>query len=135
MDRLFLDANVLFSAAYRTDSGLRALWRLRNVERVTSEYAVEEARRNLETVAQRRELDALLLGVEVLANDLSDFTERPAAPVRAKDRPIVRAALRAGATHLITGDRRDFGAWFGKSLEGVRVATPGEYLRARKGAQ
>lgn len=132
MDRLFLDANVLFSAAYRTDSGARALWRLSEVQRVTSEYAAEEARRNLETPARRRELDALLARVEVAPNDVSDFAEGPAAPVRAKDRPIVRAAARAGATHLITGDRRDFGAWFGKTLEGTRVLTPGDCLRARK---
>src|SRR5258708_27693879 len=31
MDRLFLDANVLFSAAYRVDAGLVQLWKLKNV--------------------------------------------------------------------------------------------------------
>ncbi len=35
MDRLFLDANVLFSAAYRDDSGLQRLWDLSDVELVT----------------------------------------------------------------------------------------------------
>jgi len=29
-----------------------------------------------------------------------------------KDVPIVRAALAAEASHLITGDRRDFGRYF-----------------------
>ena len=47
MDSSFLDANVLFSAAYRSDAGLRKLWRLPGVRIVSSAYAVEEARRNL----------------------------------------------------------------------------------------
>ena len=45
--RIFLDANVLFSAAYLQDSELRRLWRLKGVELLSSSYAVEEARRNL----------------------------------------------------------------------------------------
>jgi len=31
MDRLFLDANVLFSAAYRPQVGLVRLWKLKDV--------------------------------------------------------------------------------------------------------
>ena len=41
MDRVFLDANVLFSAASTPDSGLRALWSLAGVELVTSEFALD----------------------------------------------------------------------------------------------
>jgi hypothetical protein len=36
VDRLFLDANVLFSAAYRADSGLLRLWDLPDTELVLS---------------------------------------------------------------------------------------------------
>jgi len=54
MDRLFLDANVLFSAAYMADARLRELWRLRDVELWTSRYALEEAR-----VARLRRLKQL----------------------------------------------------------------------------
>jgi len=46
-----------------------------------------------------------------------------------KDVPIFLAALAARATHLITGDLRDFGRYFGKTIEGVRVITPSNYLR------
>lgn len=57
MTRLFLDANVLFSAAYREDAGVRRLWSASNAELVTSDYAVEEATRNLVHPDQReREL-------------------------------------------------------------------------------
>jgi hypothetical protein len=58
MDRLFLDANVLSSAAYRSDAGLRRLWSLDNVELCTSGYALEEARVNLSEETQRRSDEA-----------------------------------------------------------------------------
>ncbi len=35
----------------------------------------------------------------------------------------------AGATHLITGDKRHFGQWFGKRVKGIIVQSPGDYLR------
>lgn len=47
MDVLFLDANVLFSAAYRDDAQIARLWDLDDVELITSHYAADEARRNL----------------------------------------------------------------------------------------
>lgn len=48
-----------------------------------------------------------------------------------KDWPILGGAVVAGATHLITGDVRDFGRYFGQELLGVRVLPPGDYLRSR----
>jgi len=47
LDRIFLDANVFFSAACLELSGLARLWTLEDVELLSSAYAVEEARRNL----------------------------------------------------------------------------------------
>jgi hypothetical protein len=38
-DRVFLDANILVSAAWRPDNGLLALWTLTDVTRLTSAYA------------------------------------------------------------------------------------------------
>ncbi len=49
-----------------------------------------------------------------------------------KDRPILLASIEAGASHLVTGDLRDFGAHLGKRVFGVLVTTPGDYLRGRK---
>lgn len=45
MHRLFLDANVLFSAAYKA-TRLRNLWELK-ATLLTSDYAQQEARRNI----------------------------------------------------------------------------------------
>jgi hypothetical protein len=53
VDRIFLDANVLFSAAYRENSGLVEIWRLKGVRLLSSSYAIEEARRNLVAADQR----------------------------------------------------------------------------------
>ena len=61
-----MEVNVLFSAAYRSEAGLRKLWRLPGVRMITSAYAVEEARRNLSNPGRRRELDELLGSVEVV---------------------------------------------------------------------
>jgi hypothetical protein len=56
MARLFLVANVLFSAAYRSDTGLLKLWKLGEVVLCSSRYALEEARINLNNEVQRTRL-------------------------------------------------------------------------------
>jgi predicted nucleic acid-binding protein len=130
LDRLFLDANILFSAAWSEESGLRRFWALRDVELVTSAYALEEARRNLDTESQRLRLGELATGLRLVGEAAGDLD--PGLRLRAKDRPILLAAIRSGASHLITGDRRDFGAFFGKRIEGVLVLRPSEYLAKRR---
>ena len=125
---MFLDANVLFSAAYRSDAGLRRLWRLSDVRLVTSGYAAAEARANLAVVEQRDRLDALLESVETVPEGvLRPIPEDVDLP--AKDRPILQAAIAASATHLITGDVTHFGAFFGRTIEGVVILPPADYLR------
>lgn len=135
MKRLFLDANVLFSAAYRKDAGVRRLWGLPETELVTSAYAVEEARRNLGAPEQRADLEGLLGSVRV-SNPLADPAGHPgieASGLPEKDLPILRAAVAADATHLVTGDRRHFGALFGKKVAGVLVVRPADHLAGRGG--
>ena len=127
MDRIFLDANVLFSAAYRADAGLSAFWRLRGVILCSSRYAIEEARLNLEEEGQRHRLAKLAAALEVFEAGEEGFPAGVALPE--KDRPILLAAIAAGASHLVTGDARHFGAYFGKKLAGIRVMTPAGYLR------
>jgi hypothetical protein len=65
-DVVFLDANVLSSAAYGPDAGLRVLWSLPGVRLTTSAYAAEEARRNLSDTKQRERLAGLLEGVRLV---------------------------------------------------------------------
>jgi predicted nucleic acid-binding protein len=130
MLRVFLDANVLFSAAYREGAGLQALWKRSDVQLLTSGYAVEEARRNLDTTDRRSRLEDLLVAVRI-------GSEAPQVPLPAgvrlpqNDEPILRAAIAAGATHLLTGDLRDFGHLMGRRVGGLLIQTPGEFLRSR----
>jgi predicted nucleic acid-binding protein len=131
LDRLFLDANILFSAAYREDSGLLQLWKILDVELITSAYALEEARRNLDSQDQKARLNRLMQDLEVLP-ERRDLDLPQGIDLVDKDKPILAVALAAGATHLITGDRWHFGNYFGKWIGQILVVTPRDYLNSRK---
>lgn len=130
MDRLFLDANVLFSAAYRTDAGLVQFWKLKDVILCSSHYAVEEARINLAENSQRRRLAKLARRLRLFEAARRDL--RNALSLPEKDAPILLAAIEAQATHLITGDVRHFGSYFGKQIEGILILSPSDYLKTRR---
>jgi uncharacterized protein len=129
MDRLFLDANVLFSAAYRHDAGLLRLWKLRNVKLCSSRYAVEEAKVNLDDEVQRVRLARLADVVELFEAEERSLPRRISLPD--KDAPILLSAIAARATHLLTGDIRHFGPYMGKRIESILIMSPGEYLKRR----
>jgi len=131
VDRLFLGANVLFSAAYREGAGVARLWHLSQVVLLTSAYAVEEARRNLAEAQQRERLTTLLASVEIAPAMTLDTPLRADIVLPEKDWPILGGAVNSKATHLITGDLRDFGTYFGKQVFGILILPPAEYLRSR----
>ena len=130
--RLFLDANVLFTAAHNPkgkaalviELGGRGHWAL-----YSSRLAVEEARRNLELKFPEY-LDRLrkLLSSVRLA-DHRAVLDCPQGLAR-KDRPIFQAALACRATHLLTGDLKDFGRFMNRPEEtrGVRIQTVAGFL-------
>jgi uncharacterized protein len=129
LHRLFLDANVLFSAAYSPNSGLAQFWKLSDVTLCSSRYAVEEARINLATAAQRERLRSLATRLELIdaVEPFTTLVDEISLPE--KDRPILLAAVAARATHLVTGDLRHFGSFFGKSVRGILIVTPAGYLK------
>lgn len=130
MDVLFLDANVLFSAAYRSDARVREIWKLNDAELVSSGYAIDEARRNLAHDDQLTDLTNLLKSVRVVSS-LPAHVMPTGIRLPEKDRPILLAALGCGASYLLTGDLRHFGPLLGTEVDGVLVCTPGAYLRDR----
>ncbi len=130
MDRLFLDANVLFSAAYRPNAGLLQFWKLKNVSLCSSHYAIEGARINLDEEAQRRRLARLAGSIQLFDAVPRELSRGVSLPD--KDVPILLAAMEARATHLITGDVRHFGPHFGKTMGGILVLRPAEYLKKRR---
>jgi predicted nucleic acid-binding protein len=127
MDRLFLDANVLFSAAYRPGAGLLQLWKLRNVTLCSSRYALEEARINLADEDQWTRLADLSVSLQLFEAEPTSLP--PGIRLPEKDAPILLAAMKARATHLLTGDVKHFRAHFGKKIEGIAIMRPGEYLK------
>ncbi len=119
----FLDANILFSGA-QPHSRMRAflLVLFRRAKCVTNAYAVEEVRRNLELKfpSALADLDALLRKCELVPAFAADLK----IDLKEKDQPILGGAIVGEATHLLTGDQRDFGALFGKTIQGVKVVSP-----------
>jgi predicted nucleic acid-binding protein len=128
VDRVFLDANVLFSAAYRADSGLLALWRHADASLLTSAYAVDEARRNLAEEDQRRRLEALVRRCDIVPTPAAAILpEELVLPMG--DRMVFLAAIAAQATHFLTGDRTHFGPYYRRTMAGVLILPPGAYLQ------
>ena len=120
--RVFLDANILFSAAYSDRAGMRRLWQIPNITLVSSAYAIEEAGRNLTNEPQKIDLQSFINQVEVVtACDPAPnlFIEIDSLPE--KDRPILWAAIESECSHLITGDKRHFGELYDSELSGVRI--------------
>ena len=129
MERLFLDANILFSAAYRAGSKLLALWKLKDVMLCSSRYALEEAKTNLNETDQGRRLQRL--SGELRLFEAPDRKLPSGVSLPDKDVPILLAAIEAQAGYLLTGDIRHFGPYFDHKIEGVVIALPSQYFKKR----
>ena len=132
MDRLFLDACVVFSAAYNPSSPLRRLWELGDATLLASDVVLEEARRNLAVLRPER-LDDLGQLSGTLEIVVAKLTEVPPEAERLpdKDVPVLLAAVAGRATHFLTVDKKHFGSLFGKTVGTVLILSPGEYFRRR----
>lgn len=120
--KVFLDANILFSASDEESATRQLLNRLKeHAATVTSPHAWEEARRNIE-----RKRPHHLPGLEGL-HDLVTVTLPFRLPsdieVVDKDKPILGGAIGAKCTHLWTSDRPHFGDLYGKTIHGVTVVS------------
>ena len=107
------------------------LWNLSGVTLVSSAYAIDEAERNLGSADRRVRLYRLLRQIEIAGEPPATVTLPKRVALTTKDQPILRAAIHANCSHLLTGDHRHFGTLFGRSVKGVRVVTVREYLTAR----
>ena len=120
--KVFLDANILFSASDEQSATRRLLDALsRRGKVVTSPHAWEEARRNLE-----RKRPQLLPGLERLRRAVAithAFALPPDIQVAEKDKPILAGAVGAVCTHLWTSDRVHFSALYGTRVHGVAIVS------------
>jgi uncharacterized protein len=126
---LFLDANILFSAAYRDGSPALLLFELSEADRCnlsTSAFAWDEARRNIALKCPQRTatLDALR-GQLAFAPvpDASAIANAAQQGLPDKDAPILAAALVAEVNILVTGDRAHFGHLYGTAIDALQVLT------------
>ena len=118
---IFLDANILFSAAYGSPA-LERLWEEAAQGRylmIASHYVVEEARRNLEKASQRMALEKCLSQVKLVPEADPDMA--CPIPLPEKDRPVLMAAIIARADCLVTGDLLHFGPFLGQRIQGVMI--------------
>ena len=132
--RLFLDANILFTAAHNPKGkaalviylGSLGQWRL-----YSSAYALAEARRNIERKFPPALDDLIRLEQHIQFVEHQPGLAFPPGLVK-KDRPIFQAALACQATHLLTGDLKDFGRLMNQSERtlGICIQTVAEFLEA-----
>lgn len=125
--RIFLDANILFSAA-KSDGPIHALVvRLLDAghECWVDGYVIDEARRNISAKAPARlqSLESLVAKVRVAATSPATLGAGLAG-LPEKDRPVVAAAAALSCEILVTGDRTHFGKFYGRLVQGVRIHSP-----------
>ncbi|ELS05334.1 hypothetical protein Xen7305DRAFT_00050770 [Xenococcus sp. PCC 7305] len=121
--KVFLDANILFSGSV-PESRIAKLIKIikQHGECVTNLYAIEEARKNIE-----RKKYGSIQGLEFLLGNISVSNElilNVSVKLKAKDIPILGGAIAQKCTHLLTGDKKDFGYLYGKRVENVLVVSP-----------
>jgi predicted nucleic acid-binding protein len=125
--KVFLDANIMFSLAWKEGSALNKLFEVENANYFTSGYAKTEAERNLSTENQIIRLEKVLKNIKIFPTQTS-FEKIKDITLKEKDLPILNAAIELKCEYLITGDFRDFGQFYGHKIEGVIVLPPREFL-------
>ncbi|MFO1510868.1 MAG: PIN domain-containing protein [Steroidobacteraceae bacterium] len=126
--RIFLDANVLFSAA-KSAGAMRAMLELlldSGHDCCVDAYVVEEARRNLAAKSSEalQALSGLLVRMQVAGAHPHRSADPAVLALPEKDRPVLEAAIRLRCDALVTGDRTHFGRLYGKTIEGVTIHSP-----------
>lgn len=132
--RLFLDANVLFTAAHNPRGKAAFVIDLATAGHIalfTSDAAREEAERNLAV----KYPDSLPRLTDLL-NRIALVTADPSAAfpdgLAAKDTVIFQAAVTCRATHFLTGDLQHFGPLMNQPnlSSSITVQTVAEFLAA-----
>lgn len=126
--RIFLDANILFSAA-KSAGAVRALLNIlleSGHECRVDDYVVTEARRNLQRKGSAAlvEFDHLLDRLHLAKPGASAVTSEEIQWLPRKDQPVLACAIRLRCEVLVTDDRTHFGAGYGKAFAGVVVRSP-----------
>jgi predicted nucleic acid-binding protein len=129
---VFLDANVLFSAALGGPA-FKLIWELARQGRIrlmTSVHCRIEADANLERKRPRSvaRLGPLLVDVQLAPEPTSQQLAAARRFVPEKDAPVLAAALAVRADVLVTGDLKHFGPLMERDDLPLRVRSPRAFL-------
>jgi predicted nucleic acid-binding protein len=132
IDRVFLDANILFSVAYGSP-GLKRLWKWAQEGHCllfVSQYVIEEAKRNLVETSHFKRLQSCIARAQVVP----EVDPQVPCPMNLpkKDQPVLLSAISARADYLLAGDATHFGPYFGQTVHGVKILPPADYFAARE---
>jgi uncharacterized protein len=126
--RLFLDANIAFSAALTNGAVRRLLHDLKHGGHilVMDDYVWEEARRNL--IVHRstalQDLHNLTVNIEIVGTETGRFSINVPPEIPEKDLPVINSAAANRCDILVTGDRTHFGSFYGGQIAGITVLSP-----------
>ncbi len=131
-EKVFLDANILFSLSYARTG----LHRLLDLNReggcllCVSRLVKDEAYRNLAQQGHREEL----LRITSLMQTVPEADPSLPCPLDLpeKDKPVFMAAAASKSDFLLTGDMKHFGGYFGQTIMGVHICTARSYLELKK---
>ena len=121
--RIFLDANILFSAALKGSQIHRLVDRLiRDHEVISSSYAHEEALRNIHLKRNfwLPDFSFLIQQVKIIQSVDGELPVN----IAEQDRPILFTALKSNCNLLLTGDFKDFGHLMEKPIGSLIIVSP-----------
>ena len=128
--RIFLDANLLFSAG-KADGAVRRFIKLllKNGHTLVADpYVKEEAERNIQLKypESREDLAVILGSISIQPSATTPELLDASIILDEKNRPVLAAAIKAGCHLLVTGDATHFWALFCKTVQGVLIHNPGQ---------
>jgi predicted nucleic acid-binding protein len=126
--KCFLEANVLFSAANEKSQMHRFINEISTRHTcLTSDYAREEAIRNIR--AKRSDWEYGFSQIMAKLDVVQSIGQALEVEIALKDRPILATAIAQNCDRLITGDKRDCGHLFQKTVQGVKTLTPLQFAQ------
>ena len=134
--RLFIDSSVALAASLSATGASRLIfdsagaqsWKL-----LVSPWVLREVRDNLASKPPEFTRAWLALRAKVVVEEDELTFDWPLVFAVAKDKPVLCTAL-ACADVLLTLDRRDFQTLLGETVYGLRIETPGKFLRTERAA-
>lgn len=127
---LLLDTSVLLAACGSRSGASHALFSYHHAAKwklIAGRYILTEVVNNLPKLPSSSQTEWLVLRPQLrIVRDVVTY-RRSMPPLKSKDIPVFATAL-AWADVLLTLDHEDFGLWIGRTIDGLRILTPSNFL-------